>query len=240
VVRDVTEREKRETELIRSRQELRHLASELSLTGLRERQRIAAELHDGICQMLSSSSIYLAALKEKGLPEETEKSIDKVSTIVEESLNQTRSLIFELSCPMLKELGLEAALEELCCCMTKEQAVHFEFKSNKQSPPLTAEQQTILYRSTRELLTNVAKHSKATSASLTVSGMKDKLRIFVEDDGIGFDAATAGMGFSPSGGFGLFNLSEYLQHAGGEISFDSTPGCGTRVTITLPRGDQYE
>jgi signal transduction histidine kinase len=213
---------------------MRHLATELSMAQLRERQRIAAELHDGICQMLSSSNIRLAVLKESELSEQTAESIDKVCRILEDSLKQTRSLIFELSCPMLKELGLEAALDDLCSSMSNDHSVLIEFSGNDLPLPLTFEEQTHLYRLVRELLTNVARHSKANAARVTLTTHPDRLEISVKDDGVGFDASSAGRGFSPTGGFGLFNLCEYLQHIGGSLTIDSAPGFGTKATITFP------
>ncbi|VGO17298.1 Sporulation kinase E [Pontiella desulfatans] len=240
VVRDITGRVKHEEEQQRSQKELRHLASELSLAEQRERQRIAAELHDGICQLLSSSNIRLAALREAdGLSRATVQSIDKVSGIIEESLKQTRSLIFELSCPMLTELGLAAALEDLCSSMAHEYSARFEFRGEQRPLPLAMERKILLYRSARELLINVARHSEAEWACVELEREGGLVRLRVEDNGKGFDATSAGMGFSVSGGFGLFNLSEYLRHAGGEVLIDSGPGNGTRVTLSLPLEEQH-
>lgn len=233
VVRDVTERVKKERELIRSREELRHLASELSLAGQQERQRISHELHDGICQLLSSSRIRMDALKTFDLPVKTLQSLDKISDIIGTTLEQARTLIFELSCPMLRELGLAAALEELCRSMSTEHSATIEFKGHSELFPLTLGQKTLLYRSTRELLVNVIKHSEAEWAAVELTLEAGEICIQVEDNGKGFDASGAGMGFSPSGGFGLFNLCEYIRHAGGEISVHSTLGSGTTVKLTL-------
>ena len=91
-----------------------------------ERERIGRELHDGVSQLLSSSLLRLNVLKDSSLPEVAVDSLDTVCGIVKEALDETRSLTFELSCPMLDELGLAAALEELCSSMTHEYSIHFE------------------------------------------------------------------------------------------------------------------
>lgn len=101
-------------------------------------------------------------------------------------------------------------------------------------PPLNMDQKIVLYRSTRELLINVAKHSEAQSASVTLEQVDNTAQVRVEDDGKGFDATRAGTGFSPSGGFGLFNIREYLRHAGGTLHIESVPGKGTKAALTLP------
>ncbi len=166
------------------------------------------------------------------------ESLDTICGILHDSLEQIRSLTFELSCPVLNELGLAAALEELCASMSREYAIHFEFKGSMQRLPLHMDRNIVLYRSARELLINVMKHSEARWACVKFDRVEDRARICVEDDGTGFDAAMAGRGFSPSGGFGLFNIREYLRHAGGNLRIESIPGGGTEVVLTVPLEDE--
>ncbi|MDF7798669.1 PAS domain S-box protein [Pontiellaceae bacterium B1224] len=234
VVRDISQRVAREEEINLNREELRHLASELSLAGQHERQQITAQLHDGVSQFLSSSYIQLGALKETALPEETIKSLDKISNILHESLQQIRALTFDLSCPMLTELGLASALEELCSSMTGKHTTRFEFSGETKLLPLPFDRKVVLFRSVRELLTNVMRHSDAKSAQVALKRVNGNVRISVKDDGQGFDASLAGKGFSPSGGFGLFSIRENIQHNGGSLEIESTPGEGTEVVVSAP------
>lgn len=234
VIRDITERMARVKELQKNREELRKLASELSLAEQHERERVAAELHDGVSQLLTSSVIRLNSLKATSLPDSAAESIETICSILKETMQQTRSLTFELSCPMLNELGLAAALEELCASMTHEQSIRFEFKGGMEPIPLAMDRKIVLYRSTRELLINVMKHSEAKWACVKLEREDDHVRICVEDAGKGFDASMAGKGFSPTGGFGLFNIREYLQHIGGCLKIESIPGDGTEVVLSVP------
>lgn len=235
VVRDISTRIAREEELNRHRRELRNLASELSLAEQRERKRIATELHDGVSQLLSSSFMRLDLLRQApDLPPSAVESLDKIGAIIQQSLRQARSLTFELSCPMLNELGLAAALAELCRSMSHEWGIRIEFKGDERPLPLHFEQQVVLYRSVRELLVNVMKHSEACWACVRLALQEPDVRICVEDDGKGIDATAAGKGFSPTGGFGLFNIREYLQYAGGGLAIQSIPGGGTEVVLTMP------
>jgi PAS domain S-box-containing protein len=240
VIRDTTERVAYENEREKNQKELGRLASELSIAEQRERERIGRELHDGLSQLLSSSLLHLNVLKDSPLPEVAVESLDTICGIVKEALDQTRSLTFELSCPMLNELGLAAALDELCSSMTHEYSIRFEFKGNMNMLPIAMDRRIALYRSTRELLINVMKHSGATWARVHLAQLDGQVRICVEDDGQGFDADKAGKGFSPSGGFGLFNIREYIRHVGGNVQIESIPGDGTEVVLSLPLEVQHE
>lgn len=239
VIRDRTERTAYENALEKNREELRSLASKLSMTEQHERERIGRALHDGLSQLLGSALIRLNVLKTSALPEAMSESLTTINRIVEEALDETRSLTFELSCPMLKELGLVAALEDLCSCMTCEHAIRFDFKSKEKILPIAMDRKIELFRSTRELLINVMKHSGASRASVHIERRDNCVRITVEDNGVGFDAETAGRGFSPTGGFGLFNIREYIRYAGGSLQIESIPGSGTVVVISMPLEVQH-
>ena len=234
VIRDQTERVAYENERENNREELRKLASELSFAQQHERERIARELHDGVSQLLSSSLLRLNILKDQALPQVAVESLATVSGILGEALDETRSLTFELSCPMLIELGLAAALEELCSSMGHEYSLHCEYRGTTARLALSMDRKLALYRATRELLINVMKHSSANCASVHLERVDDRVRIIVEDDGVGFDAKRAGKGFSPSGGFGLFNISETIRHAGGDLQIESIPGEGAKVVLRVP------
>ncbi len=236
MIRDITQRVAQEKELDRNHKELRRLASELSLSNLRERQQIAAELHDGLSQLLSSASLWIDAAMKEHLPDGAERPLGKVREIINQGLELSRSLTFDLSCPMLNELGLGAALDELCSSMSQEHAMRFEFSGWREPLPMHIDQKMILYRAARELLINALKHSRAESARVRLERTDDRVRICVSDEGIGFNAAKAGSGFSPSGGFGLFNIGEYVHHMGGNLSIQSAPGGGTQVVLEVPIG----
>jgi PAS domain S-box-containing protein len=240
VIRDNTEREVYEQEREKTQEELRRLASELSLAGQRERERVGRELHDGVSQLLSSSLLRLDLLRESPLPDAAKNSLDTVCGIVKQALDETRSLTFELSCPMLSELGLVAALDELCSSMTHEYSIHFEFEGLVAPLPISMDTKIVLYRSTRELLINVMKHSGAQWAGVSLEVLSDCVRVSVRDDGVGFDASMAGSGFSPSGGFGLFNIREYIRHPGGSLQIESVPGKGTEVVLSVPLEETHE
>ena len=234
VIHDTTERFAFERERTRNHEELRKLASELALAEQHERERVGRELHDGVSQLLSSSLLRLNVLKGMDLPGGAVESLDTVCDIVTRALDDIRTLTFELSCPLLNELGLAAALEELCSSMSHDYSIDFQFSGEMKILPISMDRKIALYRSTRELLINVMKHSGAKHARVDLEQLEDCVRIRVADDGVGFDARMAGRGFSPTGGFGLFNIREYIRHAGGNLQIESTPGDGTEVVLSVP------
>ncbi|MBN2683724.1 MAG: PAS domain S-box protein [Pontiellaceae bacterium] len=235
LVRDISGRMAREQEIQTSREELRRLASELSLAEQRERQCVADALHDGLGQLLSSAYLRVGALSQnKDLPEGVREPMEAVGQLIGQSLAETRSLTFDLSCPALNELGLAAALKELCRTMSTGFGIVFEFCGELCRVPLLMDHKIVLYRAVRELLMNVIRHSGARKATVSFDCADEKLQILVKDNGKGFDDTKAGRGFSPSGGYGLFSIRESVRHVGGSMLVTSVPKSGTCVQITTP------
>ena len=94
----------------------------------------------------------------------------------------------------------------------------------------------LLFRAVRELLFNIVKHAKAAHVTISLAKNHDQLQIEVVDDGIGFDPAEAARRTRRGSGFGLFSVSERLQHLGGSFDISSRPGYGTRAILTAPLG----
>lgn len=229
--------EKRTIELQENRKELRKLTIELLLSEQSESQRIAEILHDDIGQLIGSALIRIKLLRKEDLPLVARQNAEAAYSTLELILRQTRNLTFELSCPLVDELGLDLALEELCKSMTLDHGVCFKYNSNHDLLPLPLDRKVLLFRAVRELLTNVLKHADAQNTTVELAWRKTEACIRVEDDGCGFDASIAGQGFSPSGGYGLFSLQESIQHIGGMLEIESAPNAGTRVSISLPIKD---
>ncbi|MHC5034038.1 MAG: sensor histidine kinase, partial [Planctomycetota bacterium] len=92
----------------------------------------------------------------------------------------------------------------------------------------------LLFQTVRELLLNVVKHAAANAATVSVHAEDGEVRISVEDDGVGFDAAALGVHGHRTEGFGLFSIRERLDHLGGRLELQSEPGAGTRAVVTAP------
>jgi len=228
---DITEQKRTEARLHDYQQQLRRLASEISLAEEKERRRIASELHDGAIQNLALAKIKLGEF-EKGLsPKRRGNTLDEIRELLDHSIHDARSLIFELSPPVLYELGLEAAVEWLGEQFQARYGISCRVVADEGGVPRNINMEVILFQVLRELLVNVVKHANSSRVDITLRRLGDRLSLQVRDDGIGFDAAAV-ISNSGSGGFGLFNIRERLKLLGATFEIDS--GKGTSVTVTAP------
>ncbi len=234
VIRNVTERKRAEQELITYQERLRSLASALALAEERERRRIATALHDGIGQTLAVTKLKLDALKARDFSPNDSSSLEEIGGLLSEIIQSTRSLTFELSPPVLYELGLEAAIQWLTERLAEQHGIRCDFADDRKSKPLDESVRVVLFQAVRELLNNVVKHSQAKRAQVAVKKSGDTICIRVKDDGAGFDPASIGSEVTRSAGFGLFNIRERLGQFGGSIDVKSQPGQATRVTLIAP------
>lgn len=215
--------------------QLRTLASQLSMAEQQERLRIATELHDGIAQSLAMTKMKLSAIQQQSLPVEVVPLMDELRQVLEGTIRSTRSLSFDLSPPVLQDLGLEAALEWLTERMEQEHTIKFAFEDDRKEKPLDENLRNLLFIMVRELVVNVVKHAKAKDAKISVWREGEQIQIEVEDQGRGFEVSTiAPVPDNNEGGFGLFSIRERLRYFGGRLAILSHPGSGTRVRITAP------
>jgi signal transduction histidine kinase len=212
------------------------LSSDLSLVEERERRRLATDLHDSIGQMLAVMKIKLGALQTESPPGNILDNLDEIRTLIEQSIQYTRSLTFELSPPALYELGLEAAVEGLVVQIRRQHGIFVNVdKNGSAGKELSDEVKILLFKTIRELLINVVKHAAANTARVSIQGDAAHIRITVEDDGKGFDVVKTGLHSGTPGGFGLFSIRERLKYLGGRFEVNSAPGKGTRVLVMAPR-----
>ena len=230
---DITEEVETAKRLEAYQGELRSLAGQISLAEESERRRIASELHDGTVQNLVVARINIAKLQKSLRAKRTLEMADSINELLEKSLKETRSLIFDLSPPVLYELGLEAALEWLIDQFKHRTGIAPTMSSDNSVAPLSEELKVVVFQAVRELLVNVAKHANASHVNLSWSGNNDCLELRVEDDGVGFDPSDVGKRSSAEGGFGLFSLRERLGLLGASIDFQSSAS-GTCVILNAP------
>jgi signal transduction histidine kinase len=235
VGRDITERQQANKVLIEQKHRLRTLASELALVGQRERRRVAIGLHDQVGQALAMAKLKLATALDSELPGSARRLLEQTKALLEQSMQATRSLTFQLSSPVLQELGLEAALQELVEWFDAQyKDTRFLFAADKPGNPASEDEGLMLYEIARELLFNATKYAQALTVSLKVGCVGDQFHITIEDDGVGFDTACLESGPSVQGGIGYFSIRERLAYLGGKLEVESSIGHGTRIVVTVP------
>jgi signal transduction histidine kinase len=202
---------------------------------IEERERIGRDLHDGIIQ-----SLYAVGLSLEDLPDLMEESPGEASARVDraiESLNLTirdiRNFIFGLRPELLEEADAEAALGALADEFRMNTLIDIELVVGPDVPELPSEERTQILQIARECLSNIARHSRATRATVELSVDESGLRLEVLDNGRGFDpAAVRGPSHQ-----GLANIRGRARAMGGDMSIESEPGAGTRIIVTLPPRD---
>ena len=225
--------DKREDESLRYQAQLRSLSSELSLTEERERRRIATDLHDRIGHALANASMKLRVIKTTMDSSKASTQIDDIHLLIDQSIADTQTLTFELSPPILYDLGLEAALDWLAEQTQKQHGINVDFIDDYAHKPIEESLRILLFQATRELMFNLVKHARATQASISISKEEAFVRIEIKDNGVGFEATKKDTGIK-KGGFGLFSIRERLKHQGGRLEVKSDPKTGSRVTIISP------
>jgi signal transduction histidine kinase len=221
--------------LYEDRSQLKSLVSQLSLTEERERRRMATELHDQISQSLVFSKIKLDELHQSATSSELTKALDEICNNINQVIQDTRTLTFDLSSPILNEIGLEAAVAEWLDVQVREKhGIETEFVDDGQQKPLDGDIRALLFRNVRELLVNVIKHADAHKVKVSFRRVNEHIHIDVEDDGKGFDSVKVISTGIEDTKFGLFSIRQRLEQLGGEFEIDTEERRGSKITMTAP------
>ena len=209
---------------------------------LRERQRMAHEIHDTLAQGFTSIVMNLEAVEEIEPPasETARRHLEGARQAARESLTEARRLVWALRPESLDRRSLVEALQGLSDRWAQETGVSVRANATGTPRGLPPETEVALLRVAQEALGNVRKHAGARRAALTLSYMDDLVVLDILDDGAGFDPCVprAGVGAGDSGGFGLRSMRERVEILGGRFSVDSSPGNGTSLTVELPTGER--
>ena len=191
-----------------------------------ERRRIARDLHDGVVQDLAAVSFSLAAAAE-GAPPPYDAELREAAAETRHGIGQLRTLLVEIYPPELHRAGLEAALTDVLASASArglETALEVDPEA-----ALGRDTEALFFRVAQEAIRNSVKHAGAKHVRVSVQAEDGRARLEVDDDGRGFDPATAG----GDGHFGLRAVEELVRDAGGRLEVDSTPGEGARVSVEV-------
>jgi signal transduction histidine kinase len=206
---------------------------------LRERHRMAREIHDTLAQGFTSIVMNLEAA-EGAMPSGSRRAqfhLDQARLTARESLTEARRLVWALRPELLEEASLPEALGELAERWSRESGITAAFATTGSPCPLLPEVEATFFRVAQEALANVRKHARGASrAALTLSYMRDTVALDVCDDGTGFDPAreVGKVRDQYSGGFGLRGMRERIEGVGGTLSIESAPGEGSTLVVELP------
>ncbi len=226
-VRDITDRK-------RAQEALQTFSRRVLEAQEAERQNISRELHDEIGQVLTAVSLNLQSIKNVCNTAACAPRLDESVQIIEEALSKIRELSLELRPSLLDDLGLAAALRWYVARFSERSGIATEVTGDADLGVIPSETKTACFRIAQEALTNIARHARATNATVHVANRNGQLHLVVSDNGIGFDSRRLLSGTQSSKSLGLHGMFERALAVRGRLEISSAPGRGTRILVNMP------
>jgi signal transduction histidine kinase len=220
----------------RNQEDLQRLSARLVDAQEQERRNLARELHDEVGQALTAIKMSVGvALRSPDRDERSKAALDDARGIAENTLHAVRDLSQLLHPSMLDDFGLPETLRAYLRGFSERSGIRAQLTLEGLAGRLPADTEVCVYRIVQEALTNVARHSGAAMATVTVTRESSRLRLTIEDDGRGI--ATASDQTAASRGLGLIGMRERAQALAGRFVIENRREGGTRVRVTLPIAD---
>jgi signal transduction histidine kinase len=198
---------------------------------LAERQRLAREIHDTLAQGFASIIVHFERAEQvDALTNSPAKPhLDLACSVAREGLEDSRRMLAALRPEVLEQRALPEALDRVCQEWSRRTGIQSKLSVTGSAFALHPDIEVAVLRGMQEALTNVARHSEARSAAVTLSYMEDIVVLDVQDDGKGFLPSAA-----DGNGYGLAGMRERVKRLRGTFSVESVPGEGTTISISLP------
>lgn len=205
------------------------------LGAVRERNRLAREIHDTLAQGLSAIVLQLEtadALLEAGKdPAQVRQAVHQAQQLARANLVEARRSVMDLRAAPLEGRTLAEALALLASMTVARFRLSVDFSAVGGSRPLPVAVETGLYRVAQEGISNVVQHGEAAQVQMTLATTPDQVILTIQDDGVGFDPLNV-----PPNRFGITGMNERIKLLGGVLRLESSPGTGTRLEASVPLG----
>lgn len=232
IARDITDRIIYEQKLKTSYAQIEALSNRILEAMEEERARLARELHDELGQALTAVKLDLQLLQDTLKLEEKEGNHLKQSIdLIDYTIDIVRRQSVSLRPPVLDDMGLIPALENMISGFIKRTGVDMSFITNNLPSRLPAHLETALYRCIQESMTNIARHAQAENALVKIKNNGRKIFVSVTDDGVGFETDKLTISTEH---IGLTGMQERIRLLGGHIKIESVPSRGTKIFIIVP------
>lgn len=230
VAMDLTERKRAEQQLRESGERLRYLSTQLLIAQENERKLVANEIHDSLGSSLGAIKFKMEQVLQKGGIGDPENIIPSIQKAIEES----RRIQMALRPSTLDDLGILPTLNWFCREFQKTySSIHIKTQINIEEKDVLDHLKTVIYRICQEAFNNIAKHSKAKVATLSLR-KTDKIELVIEDNGRGFDLEEKLFAENPDRGLGLTSMRERAEILGGSFAVESIQGSGTTIRVSWP------
>lgn len=232
VAADVTDITRKEADLRESREQLRQLANRLETVREEERARIAREVHDVLGQAMTGLRMDIGWLAQSLGPEQANlfRRTESMGSLITDTIKNIRRIATDLRPGILDDLGLAAAIQWQARDFENRTDIAFMVSDETESLALDREQSTAVFRIFQEILTNVARHARATAVDILLRERHGRFEMRVADDGIGIKDEDIAAGVS----LGLLGIKERVAPWGGEVTIEGREGQGTTVNVSIP------
>jgi len=222
---------RRQAILVQHQAEIQALNEQMIKSQEAERIRISGELHDSVLQQITSLALRLGTVKYQVPPDsEAKATINDLRDELIKIGTDIRQVSHELHPALLHDSGLPAALSSYCEEFSRARGLGVECETDQSVKDLSPEAALCLYRVAQEALGNAAKYSEAKQVNVRLTRSEGQVGLSVSDDGVGCDPTQ----ILRAGGLGVINMRERVLQLDGTFEFDSEPGRGTRVKVTVP------
>ena len=231
---DMTERIEQSAQQIEQLSIMRRgLAQKVMNVQEEERRWLSRELHDETSQSLASLRMGLKYVDDAQSLIEVEQRLDEVRQVLDDTFNGIRRLVTNLRPCVLDEGELAQAIIRYAREFEKRFGITIDM-SLDEIAGLPREVASSLFRIVQEVLTNSARHAKASQISIILSLVGDDLHLTIEDDGVGFDVTKVLPQTIENQKYGLFGVQERVIAFDGKLQVESTPGVGTTIYVRIP------
>ena len=231
---DITERKRTDDELRASRERLQALSRQLLNTQEAERRHIARELHDQIGQSLTAIKLNLKSIQPSPYETTTWTIRQETIVILDQTLEQVRTLSLDLRPSMLDDLGLASALRWYLDRQARRAEFSIQFAAETPDSGVSKEIETTCFRVAQEIVTNIARHAHARNVQVELHRLDNELELLIRDDGVGFDLTAARERATQGTSMGLLGMQERVLIVGGRLEIQSEPSRGTEVRVRFP------
>ena len=220
------------SDLAASRDEIRALAARLLTVQEEERRSLSRELHDQVCQNLVGLAMQVAALATRPLPpKEAQTRLKAIQASIFKAAEEARDLAYQVHSPILDELGLMVALEDLYRKFSEQNPdIPVDLDNAGLPAAVSREVASCIFRVAQESLQNIAKHSNAKNVSVALGFENGAVVLTIGDDGVGFDLRAV----KGRKGLGLIGMDERARLVKGKLTITANPAHGTQITLEIP------
>ncbi|MFT7377674.1 MAG: two-component system NarL family sensor kinase, partial [Sphingobacteriales bacterium] len=196
----------------------------------KERKRIAQDLHDGLGSLLSTINLHFSVVTEgvSKLNQSHKKSLETAQNLMDQAVDEVRRISHNMISGDFMEYGLLATTESLVKTINNTKSISIDLTTIGTPIRFSHNMEIGIYRIIQEILSNALKHAKAKKIKLVIEFRKKEMKVFIEDDGVGFNPK------QEAKGLGIKGIENRVSSMKGSVEFDSMAGKGTTINFGVP------